>query len=174
MHRICEWTYRVWQAGEYKEQQLRYLIAPSVTLTTPAYFINRMKGEIMTPDYSKTTSKSFETVVREVEEAAMKRSFRTLHIHDVQATLAEKDFDIPPYSILEVCNSGFAYKAIQAYSPIGMMLPCRIVVYAEGDATRVTLFRPSLMSEILPDADLGSLPMDVEQTLIEVVDEVTA
>ncbi|MBR9978145.1 MAG: DUF302 domain-containing protein [Bacteroidetes bacterium] len=128
----------------------------------------------MTPDYSKTTSKPFETVVKEVEEAAMKRNFRTLYIHDVQATLAEKGFEIPPYSILEVCNSGFAYEAINAYAPIGMMLPCRIVVYPEGDATRITLMRPSLISEVLPDADLGSLPMDVEKTLIEVVDEVVA
>lgn len=125
-------------------------------------------------DYTKTTRKPFDKVVKAVEEAAMKRSFRTLHIHNVQATLAEKGFEIPPYSIIEVCNAGFAHKAITAYSPIGMMLPCRIVVMEENGENKVMLMKPSLMSEIMPQADLGSLPMDVEEILIQVVDEVTA
>lgn len=125
-------------------------------------------------DYTKTTNKPFDELVKAVEEAAMKRSFRTLHIHDVQATLAEKGFEIPPYSIVEVCNAGFAYKAISAYSPIGMMLPCRIVVFEENGANTVMLMKPSLMSEILPQAELGSLPQDVEEILKQVVDEVTA
>ena len=125
-------------------------------------------------DYTKTTGKPFDEVVKAVEEEAMKRSFRTLHIHNVQATLAEKGFEIPPYSIVEVCNAGFAYRAISAYSPIGMMLPCRIVVFEEEGVTKVMLMKPSLMSDIMPDADLGTLPQDVEEILKQVVDEVTA
>jgi uncharacterized protein (DUF302 family) len=125
-------------------------------------------------DYTKTTTKPFDEVVKALEDAAMARSFRTLHIHDVQATLAEKGFEIPPYSIVEVCNAGFAHRAISAYSPIGMMLPCRMVVTVEGGVTKVMLMKPSIMSDILPDADLGSLPQDVEDILVQVVDEVTA
>ncbi len=125
-------------------------------------------------DYTKTTTRPFADVVKAVEEEAMKRSFRTLHIHNVQATLAEKGFDIPPYSIVEVCNAGFAYKAISAHTPIGMMLPCRIVVFEEEGVNKVMLMKPTLMSEIMPDADLGSLPQDVEEILKQVVDEVAA
>ncbi|MBE0643970.1 MAG: DUF302 domain-containing protein [Bacteroidetes bacterium] len=125
-------------------------------------------------DYTKTTTKPFDEVVQAVEEAAMKRSFRTLHIHNVQATLADKGFEIPHYSIIEVCNAGFAYKAISAYSPIGMMLPCRIVVFEEAGVNKVMLMKPTLMSEIMPEAELGSLPLDVEEILKQVVDEVTA
>jgi uncharacterized protein (DUF302 family) len=125
-------------------------------------------------DYTKTTIGPFDEVVKAVEEIAMKHGFRTLHIHNVQATLAEKGFEIPPYSIVEVCNAGFAHKAITAYSPIGMMLPCRIVVFEENGENKVMLMKPSLMSEIMPQAELGSLPQDVEDILIQVVDEVTA
>jgi uncharacterized protein (DUF302 family) len=125
-------------------------------------------------DYTKTTTKPFAEVVKAVEDEAMKRSFRTLHIHNVQATLAEKGFEIRPYSIVEVCNAGFAYKAISAHSPIGMMLPCRIVVFEEEGVNKVMLMKPSLMTEIMPDAELGSLPQDVEEILKQVVDEVTA
>lgn len=125
-------------------------------------------------DYTKTTTKPFDEVVKAVEEAAMARSFRTLHIHNVQATLAEKGFEIPPYSIVEVCNAGFAHRAISAHPPIGMMLPCRIVVFESEGVNTVMLMKPSIMSDILPDAELGSLPQDVEDILKQVVDEVTA
>lgn len=125
-------------------------------------------------DYTKTTTKPFGEIVKALEDAAMARSFRTLHIHDVQATLAEKGLEIPPYSIVEVCNAGFAHRAISAYAPIGMMLPCRIVVMEEGDVTKVMLLKPGIMADIMPEADLGSLPQDVEDILTEVVDEVTA
>lgn len=125
-------------------------------------------------DYTKTTTKPFDEVVKAVEDAAMARSFRTLHIHNVQATLAEKGFEIPPYSIVEVCNAGFAHRAISAHAPIGMMLPCRIVVFENEGVNTVMLMKPSIMSDILPEADLGSLPQDVEDILKQVVDEVTA
>ncbi len=124
-------------------------------------------------DYTKTTVKPFNEVVQAVEAAAMKRSFRTLHIHDVQATLAEKGLAIPPYSIVEVCNAGFAHKAISAHAPIGMMLPCRIVVFEEDGANTVKLLKPTIMSEIMPEAGLGSLPGEVEDILMQVVDEAT-
>lgn len=125
-------------------------------------------------DYTKTTTKPFDEVVKAVEDAAMARSFRTLHIHNVQATLAEKGFEIPPYSIVEVCNAGFAHRAISAHPPIGMMLPCRIVVFENEGVNTVMLMKPSIMSDILPEAELGSLPQDVEDILKQVVDEVTA
>lgn len=125
-------------------------------------------------DYTKTTTRPFDEVVKAVEEAAMARSFRTLHIHNVQATLAEKGFEIPPYSIVEVCNAGFAHRAISAHPPIGMMLPCRIVVFENEGVNTVMLMKPSIMSDILPEAQLGSLPQDVEDILKQVVDEVTA
>jgi uncharacterized protein (DUF302 family) len=124
-------------------------------------------------DYTKTSTRPFGELVKSIEDAAMRRNFRTLHIHDVQATLAEKGFEIPPYSIVEVCNAGFAHRAITAYSPVGMMLPCRIVVFEEGGVNKVMLMKPSVMSEIMPDAGLGSLPQDVEDLLTQVVDEVT-
>lgn len=125
-------------------------------------------------DYTRTTTRPFAEVVKAVEEEAMKRSFRTLHIHDVQATLAEKGFDIPPYSIVEVCNAGFAHKAISAHAPIGMMLPCRIVVFEKDGAVTVMLMKPTIMSDIMPEAALGTLPREVEDILTQVVDEVTA
>ena len=128
----------------------------------------------MTLDYTRTSTKPADELAEAVQAAAAKRNFRTLHVHDVQATLAEKGFDIPPYRIIEVCNAAFAYKAISAHTPVGMMLPCRIVVFEKDGTSSAMLMRPSIMGDIMPEADLGTLPEEVEAILKEVVDEASA
>jgi len=89
-------------------------------------------------EYTKTSTRPFSELVHAVEESAAKRNFRTLHIHDVQGTLAEKGFDIEPYSIIEVCNARYAFEAISAFPAVGMLLPCRIVIYSSGGTNFVT------------------------------------
>jgi uncharacterized protein (DUF302 family) len=125
-------------------------------------------------EYTKSSSKPFDELVQAIQDGALARGFRTLHVHDVKATLKDKGFEIGDYSIIEVCNAKYAFEAVSAYKPIGMMLPCRIVVYADGGENKVMLMRPSSMNAILPDAGLGTLPEDVEATLKAVVDEVTS
>ncbi|MCZ7556559.1 MAG: DUF302 domain-containing protein [Bacteroidia bacterium] len=125
-------------------------------------------------EYTKSSNKPFDQLVQAIQDDALARGFRTLHIHDVKATLKDKGFEIGDYSIIEVCNAKYAFQAISAFKPIGMMLPCRIVVYADGGENKVMLMRPSSMNSILPDAGLGTLPDDVEATLKAVVDEVTS
>ena len=123
-------------------------------------------------DYSRTTNRSVDDAAQAVQDAALQRGFRTLHVHDVQKTLEDKGFHIPAYKIVEVCNAGFAHTVISAYKPVGMMLPCRIVVYDDGGTSTVTLMRPTLIAELMPDQDFGEVPATVERTLIEVVDAV--
>jgi uncharacterized protein (DUF302 family) len=130
--------------------------------------------ELSQLEYTRSSNKPFDELVQAVQDRAAAHGFRTLHVHDVQATLKDKGFDIPAYSIIEVCNAGYAYKAISAFKPVGMMLPCRIVAYADGESNKIMLMRPSSMSIILPEADLGVLPDEVEATLKTVVDEVAA
>jgi uncharacterized protein (DUF302 family) len=125
-------------------------------------------------DYTKTTTAPFSTVLENVQLAATKHNFRTLHVHDVQSTLAEKGFEIGPYSIVEVCNAGFAHKVITAHKAVGMFLPCRILLYEEKGATVISLMLPSLIAEMMPGHDFQSIPADVEKLLKLVVDEVAA
>src|SRR5512145_2270831 len=104
--------------------------------------------------YLKTSEKPFEALVTALEEAAVKRNFRVLHKHNIQATLAEKGFELSPYTVIEVCNSGFAHKILTKEKTVGMMLPCRIAVYEDAGVKNVLLMRPSLISEMMPGADL--------------------
>ena len=124
--------------------------------------------------YSKSTIRPFADILEAVQAAASKRNFRTLHVHDVQATLAEKGFEIGPYSIVEMCNAGFAHKVITVHKAVGMFLPCRILLYADKGSTVVSLMLPTLIAEMMPAQDFQSIPADVEKLLKQVIDEVTA
>ena len=58
-------------------------------------------------EYTVTTGKEFASAVASVEEEIAQAGMRVLHIHDVQATLAEKGINRDPYKILEFCIPEF-------------------------------------------------------------------
>lgn len=118
------------------------------------------------------SDKSFEEISVGLEKLAPERNFRVLAIHDVQETLKEKGFDdVKPLKIFEVCNAGFAYKAINNDINVAMFMPCKIVVRAEGDKTLMTLVRPSMISQMLPESGLDDLAAEVEKQLSGLMDE---
>ncbi len=124
-------------------------------------------------EYTRSTARPQSEVVAAINEAAVARGFRVLHTHQVHETLAEKGFDIPSYSIVEVCNARYAHAVLGIHKPVGMFLPCRFAVYTEGDQTVVSLMRPSLISQMMPGQDFGGIPREVEDILVAVVDDVT-
>ena len=66
---------------------------------------------------------------------------------DVQATMREKlDADMEPYVILGACNPPLAHRALEADRMIGLLLPCNVVVRADGDErTLVQALDPQVM-----------------------------
>jgi len=48
------------------------------------------------------TSKSVDEAVTTIEAKAQEKGFRVLYVHDVQATLSAKGFDIESMKIIEV------------------------------------------------------------------------
>ena len=112
-----------------------------------------------------------EKVIENIQEKAAENSFRVLAVHDVKETLAEKGFEREPLSIVEICNSGFAYKALQKDIDVSLFMPCRITVYAEKGSTNLILARPSMIAEMLPGAGLESLAEEVEEVLVKIMKE---
>ena len=128
----------------------------------------------MMPDqlaFTLHSNKPFAQVVASLEENVAAHKFRVLHIHDVQATLAEKGFTRDPLKIIEVCNAGFANAALQKDLHVALFMPCKFTVYTDGTGTVVNLARPSLISQMMPNAGLEQLAADVESTLITVMKE---
>ncbi len=122
--------------------------------------------------YSIDSDKKFEEISERLEKIAPEKGFRVLAVHDVRETLAGKGFEIEPLKIFELCNAGFAYKALGNDINVAMFMPCKIVVRPHEQKTKMTLVRPSMIAEMLPEAGLNDLAMEVEKQMIGIMDEV--
>ena len=79
--------------------------------------------------FNKILDISFDDAVNRAIDELKKEGFGVLTDIDVQTTLKNKlDVDFRKYRILGACNPSFAYRALQAESRIGTMLPCNVVV----------------------------------------------
>lgn len=121
--------------------------------------------------YTKSSNKPFETVADNIEKNSAENQFRVLAVHNVQETLAEKGFERGPLKIIEVCNAGFAHKALQKDVDVAMFMPCKFTVYTKDDKTIVTLARPSMIADMLPGKGLEELAKTVETTLKKVLED---
>lgn len=122
-------------------------------------------------DYTVTTKKSFDEAVRVVEEETKKEGFRVLHIHDVAATLSEKNLQIEPFKIVEICNAKSAYAVLQADIKIGLCLPCKINVYVKNKQTFISGMRPIVLSQFFPKANLGNLPKEIDKIIQNIINK---
>jgi len=132
-----------------------------------------MKGVwcIMEPIYSVTTTKSFEETVKSVEEQTQANGFRVLYIHDVQETLAEKNFKINPLKILEVCNAKFASNALDIDLVVSLLMPCKINVYTAEGKIVISTLRPTSLASIFNKQELRTFAVEVEKILIAIIDQ---
>lgn len=122
-------------------------------------------------EFTVTTKKSFNEAVKAVSEETKKAGFRVLYIHDVATTLAEKNFQIEPLKIIEVCNAKSAYAVLQADIKIGLCLPCKINVYQKEGQIYISGMRPTVLSQFFPQADLGNLPAEVDAIIRGIIEK---
>lgn len=97
-------------------------------------------------DRTVTVEGPFDRVQQEVRSALADQGFGVLTEIDVQATLKAKlDHDMEPYLILGACNPSLAHRALEVDRSIGLLLPCNVVVRADGDEVVVQAFDPDAM-----------------------------
>lgn len=122
--------------------------------------------------YRLESTRTFGEVTEGLKTKSQENMFRVLAVHDVQETLKEKGFERGPLEIIEVCNAGFAYEALNKDVSVAMFMPCKFTVHTEGDKTIVTLARPTMIAEMLPDSGIDELAGKVEETLKRVMESV--
>ncbi|MBT2582714.1 DUF302 domain-containing protein [Planococcus sp. ISL-109] len=123
-------------------------------------------------DYTVTTSKSVDEAVASLEENLKEQQFGVLWNFDLTAKLQEKgqEFDTP-YKILEVCNPKEANTVLSENLMAGYFLPCKIVVYKEGEETKIGMPKPTSLIGMAEDGGkLITVAEDIEKRLIECIE----
>lgn len=122
-------------------------------------------------NYSRTVDLELPTAVARLKSELAERGFGVLWELDVPAKLAEKGVHYDgDHRILEICNPHDAKRALEANPVVGYFLPCKVVVYRDGDATVVGMPRPTFLMQMLANAELAELAERVERELKSAVD----
>lgn len=101
--------------------------------------------------YAKTITLelAYDEAVPRVKEAFKAQGFGTLTEIDVRATLKEKlGEDMEPYMILGACNPQLAHDALEIEREIGLLLPCNVVVRADGERSVVQALDPRVIADV--------------------------
>jgi uncharacterized protein (DUF302 family) len=112
----------------------------------------------------------YDEVVGRVKDALKTEGFGVLTEIDVRQTLRAKlGVEIEPYVILGACNPSLAHRALEQEPDIGLLLPCNVVVRAEGAASRVDIADPQVMLGIVGNEQLNVVADEARQRLLRVV-----
>jgi uncharacterized protein (DUF302 family) len=91
----------------------------------------------------RTLSIGYEAAIERLPEALATEGFGVLTQIDVRDTLKAKlGVDFRRYKIFGACNPPLAHRALGADLDVGVMLPCNVVVYEEGDHAVVLAVDP--------------------------------
>lgn len=94
---------------------------------------------------SRRLDMPYSEVVERVKSGLREVGFGVLTEVDIKATLQEKlGEDFRDYVIIGACNPPLAHRALQADLRVGVLLPCNVVVYADGDGSIVDVFDPEV------------------------------
>ncbi len=115
----------------------------------------------------------YESALEKVTDALKSEGFGILTSIDVKETMKKKlDVDFRKYTILGACNPPLAHKALTARPDVGLLLPCNVIVYEEGDTTVVNIIDPISMTNFIDDQSLVAVAEEARQRLKRVSDAI--
>ena len=124
----------------------------------------------MTPGIQRQVPLDYEAVLAKLPEALKTEGFGVLTEIDVRNTLRAKlGVEFRRYKILGACNPPLAHRVLEAELGAGVMLPCNVIVYEEGDHSVVTAIDP-MDTFAATDDRLRPIAQEVRAKLVRVLD----
>jgi len=112
----------------------------------------------------------YDEAVEKVTAALQEEGFGVLTEIDVAATLKKKlDADFRHYVILGACNPHLAHQALTTELEIGLLMPCNVIVYEDGDGSVVSIADPIAMVEMTGIAELAPIAEEARTKLQRVI-----
>jgi len=109
------------------------------------------------------------------KEALKNEGFGVLFELDMQNILKEKlNVDFRPYYVLGACNPPLANEALHTEIEIGLLLPCHVVVYEDGDGAIVSTIDPAASLSIVHNPDLDPVAEEVKLRFQKVIAALSA
>lgn len=116
--------------------------------------------------FGTTLQIPYEEAIPRVKEALKAEGFGVLTEIDVRRTLREKlGAEMESYIILGACNPQLAHRALEQELEIGLLLPCNVVVRAQGTGSRVEVADPQAMLGIVGNEQLNAIAEEAKQRL---------
>jgi len=117
----------------------------------------------------------YEQAVQAARAALQEEGFGVLTEIDVKATLKAKlDKDFRRYVILGACNPPLAHRALETDPSVGLLLPCNVIVYEEGDGSVVAAVDPLGLLGVLDNSALREVAQEAERRLRRAIDRLGA
>jgi uncharacterized protein (DUF302 family) len=126
--------------------------------------------------FGTTIDFPYEQAVERTRAALQEQGFGVLTEIDVKQTMKAKlDVEFRPYVILGACNPPLAHRALSADLGIGLLLPCNVVVYDNGDgSSTVEVMDPEAALGLVGDnPDIAAVAREAGVRLRQVVDALT-
>jgi uncharacterized protein (DUF302 family) len=97
----------------------------------------------------------YDQAVEKVTAALKEQGFGVLTSIDVKQTMRVKlDKDFRRYVILGACNPPLAFQAFTDEPEVGLLLPCNVIVYEEGQGSVVSILDPEKMMALAENSKL--------------------
>jgi uncharacterized protein (DUF302 family) len=123
--------------------------------------------------YKKQTNLKFDEAVEKARTELSKEGFGVITEINAKKTFKQKlDVDFENYIILGACHPATAHKVLTIEKDMGLMLPCNVIVYQEGELVYVSAVLPTVAMNMLENTKLAEIAKEVEEKLKKVVDAV--
>jgi uncharacterized protein (DUF302 family) len=101
-----------------------------------------------------------------VKEALKSEGFGVLTEVDMKSTLAEKlGVEFRAYAILGACNPPLSHRALSRELDAGLVLPCNVVVYEDGEGSQIVIADPRTIVRTLDKPGLVGIAREARDKL---------